>query len=38
MRGQLKLLPELSTAIERRYFNLTEDEMKRVYPRLGSRP
>jgi uncharacterized circularly permuted ATP-grasp superfamily protein/uncharacterized alpha-E superfamily protein len=31
-------LPELSEAITRRYFNLTEDEMKRVYPRLGSRP
>jgi uncharacterized circularly permuted ATP-grasp superfamily protein/uncharacterized alpha-E superfamily protein len=31
-------LPELSEAITRRYFNLTEDEMKRVYPRLGPRP
>ncbi|NJM34722.1 MAG: circularly permuted type 2 ATP-grasp protein [Rhodomicrobium sp.] len=31
-------LPALSEAITRRYFNLTEDEMKRVYPRLGPRP
>lgn len=31
-------LPKLSEAITRRYFNLTEDEMKRVYPRLGPRP
>jgi uncharacterized alpha-E superfamily protein len=31
-------LPGLSEAITRRYFNLTEDEMKRVYPRLGPRP
>ncbi len=33
-----KELPELSEAITRRYFSLTEDEMKRVQPRLGSRP
>lgn len=31
-------LPLLSETITRRYFNLTEDEMKRVYPRLGPRP
>lgn len=31
-------LPELSEAITRRYFNLTENEMKRVYPRLGRQP
>ena len=31
-------LPKLSEAITRRYFNLTEDEMKRIYPRLGPRP
>jgi uncharacterized circularly permuted ATP-grasp superfamily protein/uncharacterized alpha-E superfamily protein len=31
-------LPKLSEAITRRYFNLTEDEMKRIYPRVGPRP
>ncbi len=31
-------LPLLSEVITRRYFNLTEDEMKRIYPRLGPRP
>ncbi len=31
-------LPELSEAITRRYFNLTEDEIKRIHPRLGPRP
>ena len=31
-------LPLLSEAITRRYFNLTEDEMKRISPRLGPRP
>ncbi|WP_088343624.1 MULTISPECIES: circularly permuted type 2 ATP-grasp protein [Rhodomicrobium] len=31
-------LPQLSEAITRRYFNLTEDEMKRIYPRVGPRP
>ncbi len=30
-------LPRLSEAISRRYFSLTEDEMKRINPRLGSR-
>jgi len=30
-------LPKLSEAITRRYFNLTEDEMKRISPRLGPR-
>jgi uncharacterized circularly permuted ATP-grasp superfamily protein/uncharacterized alpha-E superfamily protein len=28
-------LPRLSEAITRRYFNLTEDELRRVYTRLG---
>lgn len=31
-------LPKLSEAISRRYFSLTEDEMKRVNPRFGPRP
>lgn len=29
-------LPKLSEAITRRYFNLTEDELRRVYTRFGS--
>jgi len=28
-------LPKLSEAITRRYFNLTEDELRRVYTRFG---
>jgi uncharacterized circularly permuted ATP-grasp superfamily protein/uncharacterized alpha-E superfamily protein len=31
-------LPRLSEAITRRYFNLTEDQVKRVNPLLGPRP
>jgi uncharacterized alpha-E superfamily protein len=31
-------LPKLSEAITRRYFNLTEDQVKRVNPLLGPRP
>jgi uncharacterized circularly permuted ATP-grasp superfamily protein/uncharacterized alpha-E superfamily protein len=31
-------LPKLSEAITRRYFNLTEDQVKRVNPLLGARP
>jgi uncharacterized alpha-E superfamily protein len=31
-------LPRLSEAITRRYFNLTEDEMRRISPRSGARP
>jgi uncharacterized circularly permuted ATP-grasp superfamily protein/uncharacterized alpha-E superfamily protein len=30
-------LPKLSEAITRRYFNLTEDELRRVYTRFGQR-
>jgi uncharacterized alpha-E superfamily protein len=30
-------LPKLSEAITTRYFNLTEDEMTRISPRVGSR-
>ncbi len=30
-------LPKLSEAITRRYFNLTEDELRRVYARFGQR-
>ncbi|WP_162173167.1 alpha-E domain-containing protein, partial [Rhodomicrobium udaipurense] len=29
-------LPKLSEAITRRYFNLTEEELRRVYTRFGS--
>jgi uncharacterized alpha-E superfamily protein len=31
-------LPRLSSAITRRYFNLTEDEQQRVHARSGPRP
>ncbi len=31
-------LPKLSEASTRRYFNLTEDELRRVYTRFGRRP
>jgi hypothetical protein len=31
-------LPQLSEAITRRYFSLTEDEMTRINTRLGPRP
>jgi uncharacterized circularly permuted ATP-grasp superfamily protein/uncharacterized alpha-E superfamily protein len=34
VRTQLRQLPELTTAIERRYFNLTEDRPHRVHTRL----
>jgi len=34
MREQLRMLPRLTTAIERRYFNLTEDQPHRVHTRL----
>ena len=34
MREQLRLLPQLTTAIERRYFNLTEERPHRVHTRL----
>jgi len=34
MREQLRLLPRLTTAIERRYFNLTEERPHRVHTRL----
>jgi uncharacterized alpha-E superfamily protein len=37
LREQLRLLPELTTAIERRYFNLTEDRPHRVQTRLDPR-
>jgi uncharacterized alpha-E superfamily protein len=38
MREQLSQLPELTTAIERRYFNLTEDRPHRVHTRLEPKP
>lgn len=31
-------LPELSEAITRRYFSLTEDEVTRIHPSFGTRP
>jgi uncharacterized alpha-E superfamily protein len=41
-REQLSQLPQLTTAIERRYFNLTEDRPHRVHtrlePKLETRP
>jgi uncharacterized alpha-E superfamily protein len=37
MRKQLELLPQLTTAIERRYFNLIEDQPHRVHTRLDPR-
>ncbi len=37
LRNQLRLLPLLTTAIERRYFNLTEEQPHRVHTRLDPR-
>ncbi len=37
MRKQLQLLPQLTTAIERRYFNLVEEQPHRVHTRLDPR-
>jgi len=34
LRSQLRLLPQLTTAIERRYFNLADDQPHRVHTRL----
>jgi uncharacterized alpha-E superfamily protein len=38
MGEQLHLLPRLTTAIERRYFSLTEEEPHRVHTRLEPKP
>jgi uncharacterized circularly permuted ATP-grasp superfamily protein/uncharacterized alpha-E superfamily protein len=38
MGEQLHLLPKLTTAIERRYFSLTEEEPHRVHTRLDPKP
>jgi len=38
LRKQLRLLPQLTTAIERRYFNLLEEQPHRVHTRLGPKP
>jgi uncharacterized circularly permuted ATP-grasp superfamily protein/uncharacterized alpha-E superfamily protein len=38
MGEQLQLLPRLTTAIERRYFSLTEEEPHRVHTRLEPKP
>jgi uncharacterized alpha-E superfamily protein len=38
MREQLRQLPELTIAIERRYFNLTEERPHRVHTRLEPKP
>jgi uncharacterized circularly permuted ATP-grasp superfamily protein/uncharacterized alpha-E superfamily protein len=37
MRKQIQLLPQLTTAIERRYFNLIEEQPHRVHTRLEPR-
>jgi uncharacterized alpha-E superfamily protein len=38
LRDQLRLLPELSNAIARHYFNLTEEAPQRVHTRFEPRP
>jgi uncharacterized alpha-E superfamily protein len=38
MREQLRQLPQLATAIERRYFSLTEEQPHRVHTRLDPKP
>ena len=38
LRKQLRLLPQLVNAIERRYFNLLEDQPHRVHTRLRPKP
>jgi uncharacterized circularly permuted ATP-grasp superfamily protein/uncharacterized alpha-E superfamily protein len=38
LREQLRLLPELSNAIARHYFNLTEEAPQRVHTRFEPRP
>ena len=38
MREQIELLPLLTTAIERRYFNLTDEQPHRVHTRSDRRP
>jgi len=38
MREQIQLLPQLTTAIERRYFNLTDEQPHRVHTRSDPRP
>jgi uncharacterized alpha-E superfamily protein len=38
MGEQLHLLPKLTTAVERRYFSLTEEEPHRVHTRLDPKP
>jgi uncharacterized circularly permuted ATP-grasp superfamily protein/uncharacterized alpha-E superfamily protein len=38
VRSQLRLLPQLTTAIERHYFNLLEEQPHRVHTRLEPKP
>jgi uncharacterized alpha-E superfamily protein len=38
VRNQLELLPQLTTAIERHYFNLLEEQPHRVHTRLEPKP
>jgi uncharacterized circularly permuted ATP-grasp superfamily protein/uncharacterized alpha-E superfamily protein len=38
LRKQLRLLPQLTTAIERHYFSLLEDQPHRVHTRLEPKP
>lgn len=38
LRNQLTMLPQLTTAIERHYFNLLEEQPHRVHTRLEPKP
>jgi uncharacterized circularly permuted ATP-grasp superfamily protein/uncharacterized alpha-E superfamily protein len=38
VRNQLRLLPQLTTAIERHYFNLLEEQPHRVHTRIEPKP
>lgn len=38
VRNQLRMLPQLTNAVERRYFNLTEEQPHRVHTRLDPKP
>jgi len=38
VRNQLRLLPQLTNAIERHYFNLLEEQPHRVHTRLEPKP
>ena len=38
LRDQLRLLPDLSNALSRHYFNLTDDAPHRVHTRIEPKP